>query len=272
MATDRGDLVMLPFRTGTLHAVRVGERQYASLLPLCEQGGLNFNAVWDFLSRNRETFSWLDLKWEVIDQTGRRREGLFVNVEHLPSLPGYLLHLTPPGPLRDRFETLVAEARDVLADYFFRGVAVNPRFTPEAIRMRLAELDVERLKLSREILASGSLDPRHELILKESVANRLLLEMGQAQKGTEFVTVSSRYHELGYPPTAVTDSYKAIGIKASDFYFRKHGRRPPRDEKHPQIVNGAVRPVNTYTTADLADVIDPAIHEWCRERGISPHH
>jgi hypothetical protein len=227
--------------------------------------------VRDYILRERETFDfWLDYKTEVVDQSGRPHVGLFVYVEHLVLLLGHVVRFAPPGAARERFKALVLEARDALGDYFFRGVAVNPRFSPEAIRVRLAELRVEELRLAREILTAGGVDPRHEIILKEAVSNRLLLEMGQAQRGTEFVTVSERYRELGYPPSAVPDSYQGIGARASFYYRRKHGRRPPAEEKHPQHVNGAVRKVNTYTTADLADVVDPAIHDWCRERGIRP--
>jgi len=124
----------------------------------------------------------------------------------------------------------------------------------------------EFAETARDILSIGGLDSRDEVILKDWVRNRLMLDGkagGRPGGGQVWVTIPERCVELGYPrPARGEDSQ--VGKAVASAFRSMFGREP---EKHQQTVDGRVVMVCTYCDADLP-AVDAGIHAYHRSRRL----
>lgn len=125
------------------------------------------------------------------------------------------------------------------------------------VRMCLA---VEAMHFSEKcfemLVKHGLANDRDKLVFGDQVRSTSLIvqSMGRVEESAPAapaplapVTISSVAAEMGLAREMVKADWLEVGRAVSEAYFKKHGARPA---KHTQFVDGAVRPVNSYTTAD----------------------
>lgn len=134
------------------------------------------------------------------------------------------------------------------------------RNLPPALEERKARLEI--IQAGMDLFSQlGGVDERTELQIKDVVRNIILAEelqpaitsSSQESKRQEY-PISDRLIDLGYG-TQKLDVLKSIGQTASNLYFARYGRRPPKRE---QYVDGTTRMVVYYSSSDLT-IVDEAI-------------
>lgn len=113
-----------------------------------------------------------------------------------------------------------------------------------------------------QVNADSKLDDRTKLLIKDSVINTLVI--GNPNTGPNdvfsgdkrWLTVSTRVAELGFK------GKDAVWSRAGIYMAQKYRQKYPGQKigTHDQGVNGAMRPVNSYTYRDV-DMMDEAILE-----------
>jgi hypothetical protein len=110
------------------------------------------------------------------------------------------------------------------------------------------------------VLSLGGMEDRDRILLKDFARDGMLIVTGKHLQSPNAVAVviSNRCVELGYGPTTLAQD-KQIGKLIAAKYRKKHdGDNPPQRMQH---VDGAPRPVNHYTMADI-DVVDAGIEAY----------
>ena len=120
---------------------------------------------------------------------------------------------------------------------------------------------LETVNLALDLLErTGGADERTEMMFQDYIVNTVLKAGGNtlllppADEHYE-ITISERAMELGHRPTS--GQLSSMGKAASRLYVARYGVKPIRRR---QLVAGAPRSVNSYTTKDL-DILDQAIKQ-----------
>ena len=172
-----------------------------------------------------------------------------------------------------------------------QAMAPNPEFTAldlEERRARIERMKIENMqmqmrmqmdaKMQEQEAARGALaladdlearakretDERQRLFLNDQAKNVVRIYMPGAQRlalhdatehDNEPLMLTDVVVSMGAKPSPTL--LQAAGRAAAQLFRREHGRDPP---KHNQLVNGAVRPVNTYFERDRS-MLERAVRE-----------
>jgi hypothetical protein len=249
----------VPFRDITLSAYQFENGDvYVSIRSLCEHLGINQHIVASEVARNPERFEAIRKKTSFVMQGTTSVNVLQVHYQDIPMFFNMLGDFVPKkGPVRELWLAVCQESSQALSNYFYRGVAVNPRID-------IVTLGLEMLKYCRPTLELQELEDRDVVLLKDLARNII---NGSNSPFTLSVSISEQCRVLGYKGSTNND-WIAIGQIASNKYLKKYGERPPKHKT--ESVGGGTRPVGTYYPDDLEDVVNPAIHEYFAKKGQAP--
>jgi hypothetical protein len=145
------------------------------------------------------------------------------------------------------------------------------------IEERMVNVEQQQLKILQDVTNQYTalcnptmmMDERAKLLLKDRLLNFVvrsqpaLLAPEAAQDTLPFLTISDVVNGLGYRFS--TTHLKSAGMSIRKAYIAKYNEPP---SKHSQMVEGAVRQVNTYHVKDR-QLLEDAIHEHAEYLGLS---
>lgn len=124
MAKQR-EIKEIDFYGQILPTIKYSKQVWVSVRHVCEGMGLNWKGQHEKLTGDPDKFNCVDI--HTVGSDGKQREMLCISIK---SLPTWLLSINTnkvKPELRDNVKRYQAECVQALHDYWFEGVAINPR-------------------------------------------------------------------------------------------------------------------------------------------------
>ncbi|MFC9769335.1 phage antirepressor N-terminal domain-containing protein, partial [Rhodococcus jostii] len=223
-------------------ATEVGGRPFVPLKPMCQSLGIDEDA-------QRRKLAQAD--WAVtslITATGSDGKSYQMTALDADHLPMWLVTIQPSRVATEARQVLSAfqrEAAGALRDYFYQGVAVNPRADEHQVNALIFQ---SRAQMELCAAAKGLIHPDHLEAKARVVLARGLGEHAELDQSRRPLYTQSFLKEKNLTSKKMTSTAGIFGKKVKAAYIDKHGRAP---KQYPlDLSNGQTRPVNAYTEAD----------------------
>ena len=145
--------------------------------------------------------------------------------------------------VRPKLIAYQAEVADAIEAYWTKGVAINPRTTPDQIAAALHEHQLRMLAMARD---ANLVDPAWLEAKTRHVLARTLGEEPEVDPGQRPLTVSEYLEEKGIRGAQLRELAPDFGKRLKSEYRFEHGCNPPIV---PRFVDGGQRRVCGYTEA-----------------------
>jgi hypothetical protein len=236
--TTQQQLVKFGFHGDDLDVIKEGDKLWVSVRRVCEALGIHNHGQQEKLKEK----PWATVQMIcTVGNDAKLREILCVDLD---SLPMWLATIDANRVAPEVQAKLVAyqrEAAKALRDYFFGGVAINPRMTDLELLRRRHQAVVELTMLARD-----ALDP---VFVSKMIGYSLAAIQGtEVANGPRLVDVSSYLQGKGLTDDLVHGSASRFGKMLSALYVAKYGEKP---KKALRFINGSERPVSSYTEEHL---------------------
>lgn len=215
---------------------------FASFNRACHLLGLRFDIEWARVQRYPEIAAFTRIEYDVTGEP--------IHYVQAEAVPTWLL-IIPPAEVPASTRRLRAEITRglVTAIYSFvtKGVAVREGTPLVSVLKEVGEYAM-------------SLDPseRTRLIVSGAIQSELMRLTGRNGETERPVTVAYRVQERGLKLKQA--EVNAIGQAVAKEYRKRTGKEP---FTFPQMIDGAMRPVKSYTAADVP-LLDRVIDEFLK--------
>jgi hypothetical protein len=242
--TTQQQMVKFSFRGDDLDVIKDGEKLWVSVTRVSEALGID-------PKNQREKLK--DKPWATgvlitsVGKDGKQREIFCLNLDALPMWLATIDVGRVAPEVQPKLVAYQLEAAKALRDYFFGGVAINPRMTDlELLRWR------HQAVVELTMLARDALDP---VFVSKMIGYSLAAIQGtEVANGPRLIDVSSYLQGKGLTDDLVHGSASRFGKALSALYLARFGEKP---KKALRLINGSERPVSSYTEEHL-DLFDQA--------------
>jgi hypothetical protein len=230
----------MDFRGDRLLLVDVDGKPYVVLRPALEALGLDYPTQFEKLRRR----SWATVgQSPTVAADGRVREMVTVDVRTFLMLLATVDEGRVSDAVRPKLVAYQAEVADAIEAYWTKGVAINPRATPEEVAAALHE---HQLRMLATAHAAKLVDPAWLEAKTRHVLARALGEEPEVDPARRPLTVGDYLEEKGVHGAQLRRLRRDFGIWVKTEYRSQYGCNPPMV---PRYVDGAERDVCGYTEA-----------------------
>lgn len=242
-ARPNDDIVAIPFHGDDLLTTAGPDGQpHVILKPGVEGLGLSYAAQYRKLSGR----SWACVAQKAMQLPGdtQRRDYVIADVRTFLMLLATVDEKRVAETVRPKLVAYQAEVADVIADYWGKGGAINPRATEDQLAavINLAERRVRLLRAADGIVDPAWLEAktRHEIA-------RGLGEEPEVDPTTRPLTVGEYLEDRGIKGKEARSLGSRLGKQIKARFRQVHGRDPLSVDR---FVDGAMRSVAGYTERD----------------------
>lgn len=221
-----------------------------------------------FTKLKGEEFQEYTIRWDIPTDSLGMRETFLLDID---ALPGWLFSISSAKvdpAVKDGLIAYRRECYHVLRDYWYKGVAVNPRVPLEdAIERRLSFLE----KTYAFMLRLGATE-RDKLMMLDQIRDLSLRQQDRLmspavpalQPGFSIAELGT---DMGYVLTRKEQAllYFQAGKVVAREWRRMYGTEP---QKEPRYVDGAVRQVAWYPATDR-EWIEPLVQQFMTANGVT---
>lgn len=209
-----GEIVRVPFHGDDILAVEVDGKPHVVLKPALDLLGLDY---WPQIEKlKRRSWAALASRQVQVSDQAQRREMLTCDVRTFRMLLATIDENRVSEDVRPRLVTYQCEVADAIEDYFFHGVAINPR------------IDVEQAARVIAIFRGANVgDPGYWDTKARQLTGRVLGETPEYDPATRPLTVSVFFEQQGMTGKLARKHLGTFGKALKAVYRVKHHEDPP---------------------------------------------